>query len=198
MSTGDRKRELRRRVLAQRDALSVEEIERRSAEIARRVMELECYRAARTRLLFASFGSEVCTDSLLTETAASAARLVLPRGQPGREELALHEVSDPTSDMAPWMWGIREPFPLRCPTVSLSEVDFILVPGVAFDRRGGRLGYGGGFYDRILRERSDLVEAGAVVAVTFALQIVDEVPRDERDVLVPVIVTENEIIRIAS
>jgi len=170
VSTGDRKRELRRRVLAQRDALSVEEIERRSAEIARRVMELECYRAARTRLLFASFGSEVCTDSLLTETA----------------------------DMAPWMWGIREPFPLRCPTVSLSEVDFILVPGVAFDRRGGRLGYGGGFYDRILRERSDLVEAGAVVAVTFALQIVDEVPRDERDVLVPVIVTENEIIRIAS
>jgi 5-formyltetrahydrofolate cyclo-ligase len=209
VSTADRKRELRESVLAQRDALSGEEVERRSAEIARRVMALECYGAAGTRLLFASFGSEVRTEALLEETLASEARLVLPRvesgwkpdlrttmnGIRGRAGLALHEVRDIEADLAPGTWGIREPVPRRCPEVPLGEVDFILVPGVAFDRRGGRLGYGGGFYDHILRVRTGLVEAGAAVAVGFALQIVDQVPRDERDVLVPVIVTETEIIR---
>lgn len=194
MSITEEKRALRRRVLALRDALSDEEIHQRSAEIARRVAELECYRAARTRLLFASFGSEVRTDALLTETLASEARLILPRVARGRQDLALHEVADLQADLAPGTWGIPEPIAERCPEVALCEVDFILVPGVAFDRRGGRLGYGGGFYDRILRARQDLVDSGAAVAVAFASQIVDQVPRREGDVLVPFVVTEDEIV----
>ena len=195
MTTAQRKRALRAEVLARRDALSGDEIRERSLRIAERVTELLCYRAARTRLLFASFGSEVRTEALLAETAASEARLILPRVVHGRGDLALHEVRDLQVDLAPGAWGIPEPTPERCPEVSLSEVDFILAPGVAFDRQGGRLGYGGGFYDRILRERVDLVESSAAVAVTFALQVVGEAPRDERDVVVPVIVTEDEIIR---
>jgi 5-formyltetrahydrofolate cyclo-ligase len=194
VSIAEQKRALRRRVLELRDALGDDEISRRSAQVARRVMEMECYRAARTRLLFASFGSEVRTDALLEDTICSGARLVLPRVVRRREALALHEVADLSLELAPGTWGIPEPSPDRCPQVGLSEVDFILVPGVAFDRRGTRLGYGGGFYDRILRTRPDLAEAGSVVAIAFGLQIVDEVPRDEGDVLVPVIVTEAELI----
>ena len=198
MSITEEKRALRRGVLALRDALSADEIRERSAQIARRVSQLQCYRAARTRLLFASFGSEVRTDALLEEALASEARLILPRVARGRDELALHEVADLEADLAPGAWGIPEPIAERCPERALSEVDFILVPGVAFDRRGGRLGYGGGFYDRILRARLDLIESGAAVAVAFALQIVEQVPRREGDVLVPFVVTEDELVASAT
>ncbi len=193
MSITEEKRALRRRILSLRDALSDDDIREGSAQIARRVSQLQCYRAARTRLLFASFGSEVRTDALLAETLASEARLILPRVARGRDELALHEVADLEADLAPGAWGIPEPIAERCPERALSEVDFILVPGVAFDRRGGRLGYGGGFYDRILRARLDLIESGAAVAVAFALQIVDRVPRHESDMLLPLVMTEDGV-----
>jgi 5-formyltetrahydrofolate cyclo-ligase len=73
-------------------------------------------------------------------------------------------------------------------------VDFVLVPGLAFDRTGGRLGYGGGFFDYILNVRTDLVESGAAVAVAFSCQIVERVPTAGWDVRVPMIATEDELI----
>jgi len=140
----------------------------------------------------------VRTDALLAEALASEARLILPRVARVRDELALHAVADLEADLAPGTWGIPEPIAERCAEVALGEVDFVLVPGVAFDRRGGRLGYGGGFYARILRARQDLVDSGAAVAVAFALQIVDRVPRHEGDVLVPFVVTEDELVASAT
>jgi 5-formyltetrahydrofolate cyclo-ligase len=110
------------------------------------------------------------------------------------ETLALHAVSDPERDLAPGCFGIDEPICERCPERSLADVDFVLVPGLAFDRLGGRLGYGGGFFDYILNVRTDLIESGAVVAVAFGLQIVDRVPLAGWDMRVPLIVTEDEMI----
>ncbi len=165
-----------------------------STEIARRVMRLSSYRRARERLLFVSFGSEVDTSLLIADTLRSRARLVLPRVQGREEALALHEVSDPATQVAPGWGGIPEPVAGNCPERSIYDVDFILVPGLAFDRLGGRLGYGGGYFDYLLNLRGDLVETGAVVAVAFSAQIVDEVPREAWDVRVPVIVTEHEVI----
>lgn len=192
--TADCKRLLRREALARRDALSPAEIETRSTAIARRVMGLPAYRRARARLLFMSVGSEVRTDRLVADSLRSRARVILPRVVGPEEALALHEVCDLKREVAPGWMGIREPIAGNCPEYSPDEVDFILVPGLAFDRHGGRLGYGGGYFDYILSLRSDLVESGAVVAVAFALQIVDEVPRESWDVRVPIIVTEDEII----
>lgn len=194
MITADCKRLLRHEALARRDSLSPEEIEQRSAAIARRVMGLGAYRRARSRLLFMSVGSEVRTDRLVADSLRSRARVILPRVVGPEEALALHEVCDLEREVAPGWMGIREPIAGNCPEYSAEEVDFILVPGLAFDRRGGRLGYGGGYFDYILNLRSDLVESGAAVAVAFGLQIVDEVPRESWDARVPIIVTEDEII----
>lgn len=185
---------LRRRIRRRRDALVNGEQERRSREIVRRVMGLGAYRRARSRLLFRSFGSEVLTDRLIQDTLKSGAELVLPRVKGLEETLALHAVTDPDSDLAPGSFGIDEPISERCPERSLYDVDFVLVPGLAFDRTGGRLGYGGGFFDYILNVRTDLVESGAVVAVAFSCQIVDEVPVAGWDVRVPLIATEDELI----
>jgi len=185
---------LRRLMRRRRDALVDGRQELASEAIARRVMALGSYRRARARLLFRSFGSEVLTDRLIGDTLRSSAELVLPRVKGLEEALALHAVGDPERDLAPGCFGIDEPIRDRCPDRSIYDVDFVLVPGLAFDRQGGRLGYGGGFFDYLLNVRTDLVESGAVVAVAYSLQIVDGVPQEGWDVQVPLIATEGELI----
>ncbi|MFW6437652.1 MAG: 5-formyltetrahydrofolate cyclo-ligase [Armatimonadota bacterium] len=194
MSVDAEKAALRRRIRGQRDALADGEKERRSCAVARRVMGLGAYQRARSRLLFRSFGSEVLTDQLIEDTLRGGAELVLPRVKGLEEPLALHAVQDPTCDLAPGYYGIEEPICDRCPERSVYDIDFVLVPGLAFDRSGGRLGYGGGFFDYILNVRNDLVESGAVVAVAFSCQIVEKVPVAGWDVRVPLIATEDELI----
>lgn len=189
-----RKQALRGEALRARDALTPAEIEVRSTAIARRIMALPGYERARVRLLFASIGSEVRTERLIADTVRSRARLVLPRVVGPEEALALHEVTDPATQLAPGWSGIPEPMPGKCPELTVNDIDFILVPGLAFDRHGGRLGYGGGYFDYILNLRGDLLESGAAVAVAFACQLVDDVPREAWDVRVPLIVTEDEVI----
>ncbi|MBD3291734.1 MAG: 5-formyltetrahydrofolate cyclo-ligase [Armatimonadia bacterium] len=194
MKVAAEKAALRRRARRRRDALVNGELERRSEQIARRVMGLSGWQRARSRLLFRSFGSEVLTDQLIDQTLGSGVELVLPRVKGLEETLALHAVADPECDLAPGCFGIDEPICDRCPERSLYDVDFVLVPGLAFDRAGGRLGYGGGFFDYILNVRTDLVESGAVVAVAFSCQVVEEVPTAGWDVRVPMIATEDELI----
>jgi len=158
------------------------------------VMRLPGYRRARSRLLFASFRSEVQTEALIAKTLRRGVRLVLPRVRGWEERLALHEVREPERDIAPGWCGIPEPIPERCPEVPINDIDFVLIPGLAFDRRGGRLGWGGGFFDWVLNLRHDLMDTRAAIAVAFQLQIVDGVPMQAWDVPVRTIVTDNGII----
>jgi 5-formyltetrahydrofolate cyclo-ligase len=81
--------------------------------------------------------------------------------------------------------------PAGADVVTVEDVDVVIVPGVAFDRRGGRVGYGGGFYDRLFSR----APAVPTVAVAFAVQLVDEVPEGRSDRRVDAIVTEDEVIR---
>ena len=194
MKVAAKKAALRRLMRRRRDTLVDGVQEEASDAIARRVMALSAYQRSTSRLLFRSFGSEVLTDRLIEHTLRSRAELVLPRVTGLEEALALHAVRDPERDLAPGCFGIDEPISERCPERSIYDVDFMLVPGLAFDRHGGRLGYGGGFFDYILNVRTDLVESGAVVAVAYSLQIVDEVPQAGWDVSVPLIATEDELI----
>jgi 5-formyltetrahydrofolate cyclo-ligase len=91
-------------------------------------------------------------------------------------------------DLEPGFKGIREPC-RGCTKVGPDEVDLVVVPGVAFDRKGRRLGYGGGFYDGFLST------CGAPrIAIAFGVQVVDSVPCDECDLPVGVVITEDEII----
>ncbi|MFN5191723.1 MAG: 5-formyltetrahydrofolate cyclo-ligase, partial [Burkholderiales bacterium] len=85
-------------------------------------------------------------------------------------------------------WGIREPL-ASCAAVQLDIVDLLLVPGVAFDRRGHRLGYGKGYYDRLLPARRP---AALLAALAFDCQLVDEVPVSEHDVSIDLLITPSQ------
>ena len=171
-----RKWRIRREVLAARDALSAEERADKSRIIFTRVLQAWEYQQAATVLAYAHFRSEVQTDRLLRATLAAGKRLALPRVNRARHELDLYLVTDPAAQLVPGTWEIPEPDPTLCPRVPLEEIDCVIAPGVAFDPWGGRAGYGGGFYDRLLHALSS-AQARVCLGLAFEVQIVYAVPR---------------------
>ena len=184
------KRVLRERILALRDACPAAQRAAAAQAIAERIIALPSFAAARTVLVTLPFRSEWDTLPLVCAALAAGRAVVLPRVAAGTRMLALHAISDPVADVAAGHWGIREPL-AHCPVVAPDAVDWVLVPGVAFDATGARLGYGGGYYDRLL----PLVAPGVPrVAGAFALQVVEHVPAGAHDLRVDMVVTERQTI----
>lgn len=136
-------------------------------------------------MFFASFRSEVDTLPMIQRALAEGKRVVLPKVQ--GEGLALFEIRDFETDVSPGTWGIPEPCEKR--PVMLDAVDLVLVPGLAFDEYGNRLGYGAGFYDKLLA-----VCSKTTVALAFEVQMISAVPAALHDIPVKKIVTEKRVI----
>jgi 5-formyltetrahydrofolate cyclo-ligase len=184
------KRALRRRVLAERDALPPGDRAERSAAIVARLLDLPEVTHARTVMAFWSFGSEVETRGLIARLDRDGKLVALPRTYE-RELVAVRYA--PGDPVTPTSFGAMEPASGR--PLDPAEIDLVVAPGVAFDRTGRRLGYGAGFYDRFLgRRRPD----ATTVAPAFAVQVVDDVPSGRGDRRVDAIVTEDEVIRCRS
>lgn len=186
-STQD-KGSLRERVLERRDAMSPELQDAFSQEIIRNIVGLETYDESEVVLAYAGFGSELRTDEFLCRTLDLGKRLILPRVNRETKSLDLYEVKDLTHDLTAGTWGIKEPDPSRCDPADIRDVDFVLVPGVAFDSRCGRLGYGAGFYDGLLANRR--VSQTWLVAGAFEAQMVERVPMLAHDVHLDLVLTE--------
>lgn len=191
MEIREEKAILRRESLARRDSLKPEERRRKNAEILSRILALPEYSASETVLAYCGFGGELQTHGLLREIIDSGKRLLLPRVARETNSLILHEVEAPESQLTPGIWGIPEPG-AGLPTAAPEEADFILVPGVAFDRGGGRLGYGGGYYDRLL---GGLPVTPPLISAAFEVQVTERVPSEAHDIRVDSLVTENEVFR---
>ncbi len=188
-----RKWQIRREVLRARDALTPAERADKSRIIFTRVVQAWEYQQADTVLAYAHFRSEVETDRLLRAILTSGKQLVLPRVNRQRHELDLYLVTDPARQLAPGTWGIPEPLPAYCEPAPLEEIDCVIAPGVAFDPWGGRTGYGGGFYDRLLNSLSP-EQARVCLGLAFEVQIVYEVPRGLFDAHVGAIATELRLV----
>jgi 5-formyltetrahydrofolate cyclo-ligase len=138
---------------------------------------------------YAATGDEVSVDAALRGWLAAARPLALPRVV-GPGDLQLHLVTDLDVDLVAGAYGIREPRDVL-PTLDPRDVDTVLVPGVCFDRHGGRIGYGGGFYDRLLPRTGAAVRIG----ICLEVQLVDRVAADPHDAPVDAVVTEGDVYR---
>ena len=145
-----RKQALRREVAAKILAMDPGRRRREEAELIGRAAELPGFAGAGTVLLYASaFPEEIDTAPLLRFALARGQRLICPRVDREANRLRLHLIADPAHDLEPGTLGIPEPR-RACPVVDPAEVDWALVPGLAFDAAGFRLGRGKGHYDRLL------------------------------------------------
>ena len=172
---------------AVRNALPVVAREARSQKIAVRVVELPEFKAARTVVAFASTGSEVQTRAVIESVWSRKGTLALPRVT--GDALSLREVASQT-ELQQGAFGVAEP-PEDSPSVKPLDVDFALVPALAVDPRGFRLGYGRGFYDRLL----PLLERACTCVVAYDFQLLAEIPELPFDASVDLIVTDERVIR---
>jgi 5-formyltetrahydrofolate cyclo-ligase len=186
------KREIRRSVLAARDALGDAERIARSSAIHDHFLGLPETERARTVMLSWSFGSEVATPPLIERLHGRGTRVALPRILGTRDlEVVAYEPGDPTRGTS---FGAREP--TDGPVLDAQAIDLVVTPGVAFDRTGRRIGYGGGFYDRFLLLTGPSVPR---IALAFDLQLLDrDLPSGSFDLPVEVVVTESRTVRCAA
>ncbi|MBC7342442.1 MAG: 5-formyltetrahydrofolate cyclo-ligase [Clostridia bacterium] len=165
-------------------------VAQKSSAIAREVLNLAAYRRAQTIMTYVAFRNEVRTEIIIREALAQGKRVAVPLCSKARRQLIASQLLDFPGDLAPGTWGIPEPKPEALRPLDPQAIDLVIVPGVAFDRRGYRLGYGGGYYDRFLLR---LGQGSVSVGVAFSLQVVDELPCEERDRPVNLVITESGI-----
>ncbi|HEY1327308.1 MAG TPA: 5-formyltetrahydrofolate cyclo-ligase [Casimicrobiaceae bacterium] len=179
------KRAMRAAIVSQRDAMPREERAAASQAIAARVTALPAFAAASSVLVTLPFRSE--WDSALVALTALAAgkKVIVPRVDVAARVLTLHAVESLERAIAPGYRGIPEPR-ADTPAALADEIALALVPGVAFDAEGRRLGYGGGYYDRLLPLLAHDVPR---IAGAFDLQIVDRVPAASHDLVIDVVMT---------
>jgi 5-formyltetrahydrofolate cyclo-ligase len=182
---------LRKRIIALREQLSPDIRTAHSAAISLLLRHLPAYQQANVVMGYMSFGAEFESSIWVKQVLADGKRLVLPKVNRQTSQLNLYWVDDLASQLAAGLWGIPEPVVERCERLNtLNEVEFALLPGVAFTRSGARLGYGGGFYDKLL---SKIEYRPTLVAAAFGLQVVEDIPQEETDVKVEWVVTEQKI-----
>jgi 5-formyltetrahydrofolate cyclo-ligase len=186
MELAARKATIRRLVLSRRGQLDPDERVVRGNALIERLLQLPEVSGADPVLAFMSISSEVPTTMLLEGVLARDKRLLLPYVA---DDGALRAAAiSSLRELEPGYRGIPEPR-ARLP-IAPDAAGVVIVPGVAFDERGGRLGYGGGFYDVFLRAAAKVPRIG----ICFEMQIVDEIPVEDHDQRVDLIVTEERVI----
>ena len=189
MTSGTLKREkrrIRREVLERRDAAPAALREGWGERIAERTIELPEIQAATIVMVFSSFGSEVPTGPLIERLRERGVTVALPRIEEGDLVPIAFAPGDPVRQTS---FGALEPIGPN--SLDPSSLDVIGVPGVVFDRDGRRVGYGGGYYDRFLRDLTAFR-----VGIAFSLQVIEgRLPAGSFDLPVHAIVTEEETIR---
>lgn len=181
------KKDIRRQILAVRRTLPAEEAKEKSREIFQKVTAHPWYIEADTVFCYASHDGEVRTRELMDQILADGKRLALPRVE-GRE-MTFYEVREPER-LEEGAYGIEEPLPENPVRKEHSEKALMIIPGIVFDRRLHRIGYGGGFYDRYLAGDAPF----HTMAVAYECQcILGELPFESHDLCPEVLVTEREI-----
>ncbi|HLX96353.1 MAG TPA: 5-formyltetrahydrofolate cyclo-ligase [Verrucomicrobiae bacterium] len=177
------KKQLRKNILAALRVLPPEKQVADSSRIRALLSQQPFWKTAPAVLFFAPLPGEVDVWPLLEAALTSGKIAALPRFDPASNDYLAGHVQNPQNEVGPGQFGIREP-KTGCPEIPLERLGLILVPGVAFDLLGGRLGRGRGFYDRLLAKFH-----GIKCGVALDEQIVEEVPAGTLDVRMDFILT---------
>ncbi|MED4754230.1 5-formyltetrahydrofolate cyclo-ligase [Brevibacillus choshinensis] len=181
------KQQLRSRIMEERKVLPAAERSEYSAQVCRLLAEHEQLARARAIMAFHPFGVELDILPFVEEAQTRGQEIWLPLTIPSDRRLIPYRYEGKHM-LKQGVYGIWEPDPALAQEADLSKLDAVLVPGVAFDREGGRMGYGGGYYDRFL---AALGSRPFLVGIAFSMQVIDKVPREPHDICLDGLVTES-------
>jgi 5-formyltetrahydrofolate cyclo-ligase len=184
------KADLRKELLRRRDHIPPEVRRAKDRMVQERLLSLDEFRDAGIIFFFVSFRTEVDTVELVKASLSDKKRVVVPKVDKEKHELLLCEIQG-LGQLAPGYMGIPEPS-CQGTQMNINDVDIVIIPGAGFDVSGNRIGYGGGYYDRLL---AGLQREVPVIAPAYEEQIVDSLPSEPHDFRVKVIVTDRRLIR---
>lgn len=182
---------MRQELLAKRKALT--EAQRREYEeaILRQLTAMPEVQEAKVLLLYLDFRGEVSSEGMIRWGIAQGKTVCAPVTVVDERRLIPVRI-ETAGEYDVGAYGIREPKLREELVVGIEEIDAVILPGVGFDRKGGRLGYGGGYYDRFLpRLRPDAYK----IAVAYEAQVIEAVPMEEHDTILDALVTERGVWR---
>jgi len=182
---------LRHHILSIRRSLSSKEVKERSEKIRELFFNFPLVKRANLILFYLSLADEVQTEHLIRDTLRMGKRVAVPRVKKEKRKIIPCELNNYDEELEDGPWGILQP-KIECKRVNIKEIDVVVVPGVVFDEKGHRLGFGAGFYDRFLEL---LPSTTKTVSLSFEVQIVKKVPSLPHDVPVDYIITEKRIIK---
>ncbi len=180
------KNELRKQIIEKRKDLLRKEVIEKSNSIKEKLFSLDEFKKARVILFYASYDNEVFTHDMIKECLSVGKTVVVPISNTKNNTLSLSRLNN-WDDLEIGAYGILEPKEVF--EVDLESIDIVIVPGVAFDEKGKRLGHGKGYYDRLLKDFN-----GLSIGLGFEFQIVENVPVGKYDLPVIIIITEKRII----
>ena len=172
-------------------ALSESKIAEKTKAIEAKLFDFANFLEAKIALLYVNGDYEVRTDTIIKRSYGYGKIVVLPAFDPLKFEMNLMKVDNFEKELIPGPRGVPEPDASRCKIVPLERIDIALIPGLAFDEKGGRIGSGKGYYDRLIPR---LAITTRKVALTFEEQIVPQVPMESHDKHVDIIITDERVI----
>jgi 5-formyltetrahydrofolate cyclo-ligase len=189
----DERQILRKQILGARDLLSASERREKSHSAMQNLWSLPEMRHWSTLFIYVNFRSELETQELIHRCLEQGKRVAVPLVDTSTASMISLLVKDPGRDLVPGYYGIPEPDPQKSLRVAAREIDAAVIPGSVFDIHGGRLGYGGGYYDRFLA--NDAPQARRI-GLAFEMQVVEKVPVQPHDQLLDILITEKRIVNI--
>jgi len=191
MEIKQEKAALRAKIKELRRRLPQASVERWSQAICEKVLALPVVRDAVCLMSYVSIGNEVATHDLIRALLARGKQVAVPLLDPETEAIIPRVIFDFDSDLRPGAYGILEPRPKRSEPCQITRLQTVIVPGLAFDVQGSRLGRGGGHFDHFLTR---LCSSTKTIALAYEFQVVPSVPTGPNDQPVHLIVTEKRLV----
>jgi 5-formyltetrahydrofolate cyclo-ligase len=189
--TREKKKEIRALMANRIAALPPETLSTKTKAIEKRLFEFANYLEARIVLLYTPAETEVDTSGIIKRSYIYNKIIVLPAFDSDMQQISLMKVDDPEKDLIRGPRGNLAPNPSRCKQVPIECIDIVIIPGLAMDEKGGRVGTGQGFYDRLIPE---LPITTRKVGLVFENQIIPIVPMESHDKHVDIVITEDRVI----
>ena len=185
------KKDIRKEISKLRDNLDVNEKSVKDKEILKKLLNIKEYKESQNIFVFVSYKSEVDTHEFIKESIKNDKVILVPKVKNKFGDMGAFKINS-FNDLKSGFKGILE-CDESCSEFNKYNIDIVIMPGLAFDKDGGRIGYGGGYYDRFLK---DLNKEIPKIAVAYELQVINNIPMEDYDIKPNKIITEERIIEV--
>lgn len=178
-------------VAARLGTLTKEALEEKYLQIENKLFEFANFQEAQLAFFYIPFSTEIPTQAIIKKALYIEKGIVLPVFTDAKNAIQLYKISDYDKDLVIRRNDVLEPDPERCKKISLEDIDIAIIPGLAFDDKGGRVGFGNNYYSKLITK---LPETCRKVSLAYEEQIVDQIQMESRKYTVDIIITDSRII----